>query len=350
MPRTLPHASPSAKRAVEATRRNVLSSISVSTMREYAISVRRYVAFAKDMGRAPAPVADDVHVHFVSHEGERTQSFNMAEKADYAVAWLTDLVGGIATGMSPKMRSRNLTGLKKRLFVMSIPRKVPSTDLLKIWLTTSPTTMPFARCQAALAVVFGAGLRLAEALAITLADLFFDEFGVQIFIRRSKMDKFRAGAEGYIATQKRGVCLVSTIKEYLWYAGISGQQSPLERQAPIFRALRHDAKTGASFVVPASIAADRFGHNLINRHVSIGQIRKDFHLWQEFTTPHNAGYTYHASGRAAFASALHAAGVDPTSIKIAARWAKDSDMHLRYIDVDERRAASLSDQVCARLR
>ena len=105
-----------------------------------------------------------------------------------------------------------------------------------------------------------------------------------------------------------------------------------------------------AFVIPATVTADKFGFDVINKHVSIGQIRKDFHLWQEYTTPHDVGYTYHASGRAAFASALHAAGVDPTSIKIAARWAKDSDMHLRYIDVDKKRAASLSDQVCAQLR
>ena len=349
-PRLHPHTSPTAKRAIAATHRNVLSSIALSTMREYAISVRRYVAFAAEIGRTPAPVSDDVHVLFVSHEAERTLSFNMAEKADYAVAWLMDIVGSSQSGMPPGVRRRNLAGLKKRFFMTSIPKKVPSTVLIRIWITTAPTSMPFARCQAVLAVVFGAGLRLAEALAITSSDLYFDAHGVQIFIRRSKTDKFRAGAEGYIAKQKRGVCLVSIIEKYLFYAGISGHQSPLERQAPIFRALRFDAKTRASFVVPATITANKFGFDVINKHVSIGQIRKDFHLWQEYTTPHDVGYTYHASGRAAFASALHAAGVDPTSIKIAARWAKDSDMHLRYIDVDKKRAASLSDQVCAQLR
>ena len=350
MPRLPSNASPATKSAAAATRRNVLASLAVSTMREHAISVRRYVAFAKEMRRPPAPVAEDVRVHFVSHEGERTQSFNMASKADYAVAWLADLVGAVGSDMTPNVRKRNLSGLKKRLFVMSVPKKVPSTTLIKIWITTSPTSMPFARCQAVLAVVFGAGLRLAEALVITLSDLFFDEYGVQIFIRRSKTDRFRAGAEGYIAFQKRGVCLVKTIQNYLWLAGISGPQSPLERQAPMFRALRYDARTRASFAMPASITADKFGYNLINKHVSIGQTRKDFHMWQERTTPQSVGYTYHASGRAAFATSLHAAGVDPTSIKIAARWAKDSDMHLRYIDVDKKRAASLSDAVCAQLR
>lgn len=349
LPQTTSCLSPTAKRAIAATRVNVVSSIAVSTMREYAISIRRYAAFAKEIGREPAPVSNDVHILFVSHEGERTQSFNMAMKADYAVAWLADLVGTVETDVPPNMRKRNLMGLKKRLFIVSVPKKVPSTALLRIWLTTPPTTMPFARCQCVLAIVFGAGLRLAEALAMTLADLFFDEFGVQIFIRQSKTDKFRAGAEGFIATQKRKTCLVRIIKKYLWYAGISGHQSPIERQAPIFRALRYDAKDRASFVVPARITEDQFGFNLINKHVSISQIRQDFHRWQERTTPHSTGYTYHASGRAAFATSLHAAGIDPTSIKIAARWSDDSNMHLRYINMDKKRAATLSDQVCAQL-
>ena len=222
---------------------------------------------------------------------------------------------------------------------------------MKAWLSATNLPMPLARAQAALAtlVAHGTGMRLAEASALSLSDLHADQMGMQFFMRTSKADKFRNGTEGYVGRQPpHKLCLMRIIEACVLRSGSAGRTSNVELVTPILRGLRFQKRTGTSTAEAARMRIDKNGDVRFTSHASLGQLRKDFRNLQALVTPASPGHTCHASGRSAFTTALHEGGVDPESMKIAARWAT-AHQHLRCIDVDRKKAACVSDVACSQL-
>ena len=198
-------------------------------------------------------------------------------------------------------------------------------------------------------VAHGTGMRLAEASALSMSDLCADQMGTQFFMRTSKADEFRNGTEGHIGRQpSHKLCLMRIIEAHILRSGLAGRTSNVEMVTPIPRGLRFQKRTGASTAEAARMRIDKNGDIRFTSHVSLGQMRKDFRNLQAPVTPASPGHTCHASGRSAFATALHEGGVDPESIKIAARWAT-AHQRLRHVDVDRKKAAHMSDVACSQL-
>ena len=250
--------------AAASMQRSVNSSLGLATFRACTATITEcmhFVSTAQAEAGLPIrvfPMRWAERCLFISEKAELSQSRNVTDKASAALSWCAATLGSETDPSTEAHYRKMMAGVKLRFYMPPQAQPAPGRHLVKAWLSATDLPMPSARAQAALAVVCGTGMRLAEASALSMSDLCADQMGMQFFMRTSKADEFRNGTEGCIGRQpSHKPCLMRIIEAYILRSGLAGRTSNTEMVTPILRGLRFQKRTGASAAEAAPCTSTR---------------------------------------------------------------------------------------------
>lgn len=287
----------------------VLSSKSDNTVRKYKSGFNQWLKWCKSFQRISPLPADEFYLAlFLTSLIQSECHFSKIEEIVYSLSWCHHIAGFEDPCQSFLIQSLRLSA--KRILSRPVNKKEPiTTEILHLIVDKfAPVNASLIQLRLATMCLIGfAGfMRFSELVNIKRSDITIEEQFVSIFIRRSKTDKFQAGANVVIAATNSKCCPVSMLKRYLTQAQLIDSQEELY----IFSQMSFCKNDNSYKFRPnnAKLSYTRAREILLDALDSVGLDKKKFGLH---------------SLRSGGASSAAAAGVSDRLFKKHGRWRSD---------------------------
>jgi integrase len=238
----------------QATREMILNSEAVSTRKAYASDFRIFTAWCAERGLTPLPAQPEAVANWITEAAFAGTKSSTLGRRVAALRYMHRLAN-LEPPTSSELVKKALRGCRRQLGSAPVKKAAATADLVRAMADTCEGTLTGKRDRALLAMGLAGAFRRSELVALTIADLAFEDDGVRITIRKSKTDQ---EGHGHIIVIPRGGKLrpVAALQEWLEEACITS--------GPIFRAVYGRA------VSPDALCADAVGKIVKKRALAAG--------------------------------------------------------------------------------
>ena len=192
-----------------------------ATYRAYRGAWLRFTAWCEGIGLPSLPAQPEALALYVTHLAQEGKKVGTIEKAVGAIAHAHSR----ANVPSPHGTARvteTMAGIRRALGVAPNQKAPLMADALRRVCKTKPSTTAQMRDRALLLLGFAGAFRRSELVALQVSDLVFAEDGLEVTIRRSKVDQEGRGRKlGIPLGASVAVCPVRAVRRWLDAAGIA---------------------------------------------------------------------------------------------------------------------------------
>jgi len=191
-----------------------------ATYRAYRGAWLRFAAWCESVGVAALPSQPETLALYVTYLAREGKKVGTIEKAVGAIAHAHSR----ANVPSPHGTARvteTMAGIRRALGVAPKQKAPLMADVLRRVCRKAPKTMAQTRDRALLLLGFAGAFRRSELVALKVSDLVFAKEGLEVTIRRSKVDQEGRGRKlGIPRGASAAVCPVRAVRRWLNAAGI----------------------------------------------------------------------------------------------------------------------------------
>ena len=219
----------------------LVNSRADKTVEKYNSTFKRFQRFCGEHGYVDLP-ANPIHVTvYLSELLDQHVSYGVISAAFYAIKW----VHNINNHQDPTENGfvKGLLDAAKRLRSNPVKRKDVINSELLIQLCdqyTGCSKLSDIRDLSMILVAYAGLLRFDEIKNLRYKDILFEENYIEIKIRRSKSDKFRAGDKVFISKGKTSACAYSMLKRYM---DLTGPGADTKSDMFLFRPISSSKRT-----------------------------------------------------------------------------------------------------------
>jgi len=193
-----------------------------STYRAYRGAWLRFATWCTSMGLTALPAQPEALALYVTHMAQDGKKVGTIEKAVGAIAHAHSR----ANVPSPHGTARvteTMAGIRRALGVAPKQKAPLMADMLRrLCRKNALSTMACLRDRALLLLGFAGAFRRSELVALKVSDLAFTDGGLEVTIRRSKVDQEGRGRKvGIPLSQSAAACPVRAVRRWLKAAGIT---------------------------------------------------------------------------------------------------------------------------------
>jgi len=198
------------------------------TQRGYDSSFKSFAAFCEKTGRTSLPSTPSTVTLYLTYESTQGLATGTITRRLVAISDQHKRAGYPSPCAYPEVRDC-LKRIRRELGTASKPKLPIWPDDLKAMLAAVGDTTRALRDRALLLFGFASGMRRGELVALDIADVRTQAQGLEVHIRRSKVDQFGAGRLlGVQRGERKATCPVRTLES--WIAVRGRQPGPLFSQ------------------------------------------------------------------------------------------------------------------------